>query len=62
MHFWLRLPGSGRQSNEQFFWFKIFLEIRHLSEILDPLISFLAYVTQNYCSNKNLGKNKSRRR
>jgi len=39
--FWTILPGPGREPNQPYFWFEVFLETRPKSASLEPLIDLL---------------------
>jgi len=47
--FWPTLRGPGHQSNEAIFSIKFLFESRLLSESLEPLIGFLAYLETKLC-------------
>ena len=47
--FWPSLRGPGCQSNEPIVSFKFFVETRLLSESLEPLIGFPAYLDPKLC-------------
>jgi len=47
-HFWLTLPDLGRQPNSRFL-VQVFLETRLKSEILEPLMDFLAFLVPKLC-------------
>jgi len=48
--FWPSLRSPGHQCNEPIVSLNLFFETRLLSEPLEPLIDFLAYLIQNYAT------------
>ena len=44
LSFWPTLPDLGCRTNEPIFWPKVLLKTRFLSDLLEPLISFLELI------------------